>query len=273
MYSGTITPLITPLDDTGAVSERCVERLIDSLRGHVTALMPALSSGEGWALTDQQWLQMVAATLVHSRGLPVLAGSLLSETSAVIWRAQQAATLGVDGVVVTTPFGDEITQEQIYQHYAAIRVAVEIPLFVYNEALISGNHIELDSLVRVCQLPGVVGIKESSGSPEQTKRIVDAVPQVPVFQGWEHLLLATGDVAGFVGPLANLDPGLCNRMLAEPTGQRQVEINDACVRYGLHDEDWYRSVKAELMRRGILDTDRVTLASVTPVSGKGDKRQ
>jgi 4-hydroxy-tetrahydrodipicolinate synthase len=271
MYSGTITPLITPLDDTGAVSERCVGRLIDSLRGHVTALMPALSSGEGWVLTAQQWWQMVAATLVHSRGLPVLAGILLSDTSAVIRRAEQAVTLGVDGVVVTGPFGGEITQEQIYLHYAAIQSAVKVPLFVYNETAISGNHIELDTLVRICRLPGVLGIKESSGSPELTRRILDAVPQVPVFEGWEHLLLAAGDVAGFIGPLANLDPGLCNRMLADPTSQRQSEINDACARYGLHDDDWYCSVKAELMRRNILDTDRVALAAVERVPSKVDK--
>lgn len=270
MYSGTITPLITPLDDTGAVSGRCVGRLIDSLRGHVTALMPALSSGEGWALTGRQWQQMVTATLAHARGLPVLAGVLLPDTSTVIRRAVHAMTLGADGVVVTTPFGAEITQEQIYRHYAAIRLTVDIPLFVYNEPALSGNHIELDTLVRVCQLPGVVGIKESSGSPELTRRILDAVPQVPVFEGWEHLLLDAGDVAGFIGPLANLNPGLCNRMLTEPHGQRQAEINDACRRYGLHADDWYRSVKAELVRRGILATDRVVLVGAEPVSGRED---
>lgn len=272
MYSGTIAPLITPLDDSGAVSERCAGRLIDSLYGHVTALMPGLSSGEGWALTGQQWQQMIAATSAYSRGLPVLAGILLPDTSAVIWRAEQAVALGVDGIVVTTPFGGEITQEQIYQHYAAIRAAVKVPLFVYNEAAISENHIELDTLRRICQLPGIVGVKESSGSPGLTRRILDAIPQVPIFEGWEHLLLDAGNVAGLIGPLANLEPELCNRMLFEPTGQCQAEINDACVRYGLHADNWYRCVKTELVHRGILDNDRVVSAAVESVPSKGGKQ-
>lgn len=160
---------------------------------------------------------MVAATPAHALGLPVLAGILLPDTSAVIRRAEQAVVLGVDGVAVTTPFGAEITQERIYQHYAAIRMAVEIPLF----------------------------------------------------QGWEHLLLAAGDVAGFIGPLTNPDPELCNRMLTEPDEQRQVEIYDACSRY-VHADDRYRSVKAEFVHRGVLDTDRVVPASAEPVAARED---
>lgn len=257
MYSGTMTPLVTPLDDNGVVSERCVRCLIESLRDHVTALIPALSSGEGWALTGEQWRQMVAATHAHCQGLPVLAGIQLPDTTGVIGRTRQAVTLGADAVVVSTPFGRDITQEEIYQHYAAIRAATELPLFVYNEAAVSGNHIELTTLVRICRLPDVVGIKESSGSPELTRSIVEAIPDVPVFEGWEHLLLDVPGVAGFIGPLANLNPALCNRMLATPTARLQIDITEECERYGLLADDWYRSVKTELVRRGILGTDRV----------------
>lgn len=257
MYSGTITPLVTPLDDNGVVSEQCVRRLIESLRDHVTALIPTLSSGEGWALTGEQWRQMVAATQVHCQGLPVLAGIQLPDTTGVIGRTRQAVALGVDAVVVSTPFGRDITQEEIYQHYAAIRAATEVPLFVYNEAAVSGNHIELTTLARICRLPDVVGIKESSGSSVLTRSIVEAISDVPVFEGWEHLLLDVPGVAGFIGPLANLNPALCNRMLATPTARLQVEITEACERYGLLADDWYRPVKTELVRRGILETDRV----------------
>lgn len=259
MYSGTIAPLITPLTRSGTVSERCVARLIGSLRDQVTALMPALSSGEGWALTGKQWEQMVAATVACSDGLPVLAGIQLPDTDAVIARAEQATVLGADAVVVTAPFGGDSTQQEIYQHYANICSAVRISLFIYNEAAISGNHIELDTLTRICLLPGVVGIKESSGSPELTNRIVAAVPEVPVFEGWEHLLFDVRGVAGFIGPLANLDPTLCNKMLAAPTAALQAEIDEASARYRLRADDWYRQVKTELMRRGILDTDRVVV--------------
>lgn len=257
MYTGTIVPLITPLDHAGAVSPACVARLVDSLSGAVSALMPALSSGEGFALTDRQWDDVVTATVAHSAGLPVLAGIQLPDTAAVVRRAEQARAARVDAIVVTAPFGEHLTQDMIFEHFATVREAVEVPLFVYNEAAVSGNHLELDTLVRVCRLPGVVGLKESSGSPELTAAIAAAVPEVPVFEGWEHLLADARGVAGFIGPLANLEPGLCNAMLVKPSGELQAEINDACTRYGLLAEDWYHLVKTELVARGVIDTDRV----------------
>ncbi|MGH3980296.1 MAG: dihydrodipicolinate synthase family protein [Pseudonocardiaceae bacterium] len=260
MYSGTIVPLVTPVDDAGNVSETCVARLIESVRGEVTALMPALSSGEGWALTEQQWQQMISATRAHSSGLPVLAGIQLATTAAVVARAQHTATLGVDAVVVTSPFGEDLTQDRIYRHFAALHSTVSVPLFLYNETAISGNRIELDTLRKICRLPGIVGIKESSGAPELTRRIAADLPQVPVFEGWENLLLEARGVAGFIGPLANLEPALCNAMLTDPTAARQAEVDDACARYGLLTEDWYRPVKAELVRRGVIDSDRVVAA-------------
>lgn len=259
-HSGTIVPMVTPLTEAGEVSEPSVRRLVESLRSEVTGLMPALSTGEGWKLSDRQWHDVVAYTVSHADGLPVLAGVQSPTTEEVIARAKQAQALGVAAIAVTTPFSPDLTQEEIYEHYRAIREAVPVPLFVYNEKALSGNQIELDTLVRVCALPGVVGIKESSGSAEFTRKLVAAVPGIPVFEGWENLLhevTGPGGVAGFIGPLANLEPGLANAMLAEPSERRQGEIDATCERYGLFNDDWYRHLKKELHRRGVIDTDAV----------------
>ncbi|GIG67291.1 dihydrodipicolinate synthase family protein [Phytomonospora endophytica] len=260
MYQGTIVPLVTPLTETGEVSSPCVARLVDSVRDEVTAVMPALSSGEGWLLDAGRWRDMVAATVTYAAGLPVLAGIQLPTTGEVVARARTAAELGADAVVVTTPFDPELDQDAVYRHYATVREGTALPIFLYNEHAISGNHIALDTIVRICALPGVAGIKESSGSPELTRRIAAAVPHVPVFEGWENLLLdvLSGDagVAGFVGPLANLEPALCSLMLREPSAEVQAEINAACERLGLFKDDWYRWAKAELRRRAVIDSDR-----------------
>lgn len=257
MYSGTIVPLVTPLGSTGTVACSDVDQLIGSVHGKVTALMPTLSSGEGWLLTERQWTDMVSFTRKYSRGLPVLAGVQLATTVEVIERARVAAALGADGVVVTTPFHAELSQEEMYQHYRILRESVAVPLFLYNESALSGNEIEVDTLRRICELPDVVGIKESSGSAERTREIVAALPGVPVFQGWENLLVQTEGVAGFIGPLANLEPALCNAMLAKPTPVLQAAIDAACERYGLFRDDWYRWVKRILHRRGVLNTDAI----------------
>ncbi|MEU3688866.1 dihydrodipicolinate synthase family protein [Streptomyces narbonensis] len=251
-YSGTIVPLITPLDENGTVDEQSVARLIGHVRAEVTGLMPALTSGEGWKLDDRQWQDVVTYTVKHAEGLPVLTGIQLPDTASVVDRARTAAALGADAVVVTTPFGSDVTQDGIVAHYRAIRAALDIPIFLYNEEALSSNRIEFETLLRICEIPGIVGIKESSGDAAFTRRTAGAGTGIPVFEGWENLLADAYGIDGFIGPLANLEPGLCNRMLADPTLDRQAEVNAVCERYGVFRDDWYRWVKKELHRRGVI---------------------
>lgn len=257
MYSGTIVPLITPLDESGAVDEKSVARLVEYVHPEVTALMPALSSGEGWRLDEGQWRDIVTHTVRHSLGLPVLAGIQLPDTASVVARARAAAELGADAVVVTTPYGKNVSQDDIVEHYRALRAATDIPVFLYNEEAVSGNRIEYDTLLRLCDIPGMVGIKESSGDAAFTRRMAAADTGVPVFEGWENLLVDVRGVDGFIGPLANLEPALCNAMLVDPTPDRQREIDTFCESHGLFEDDWYRWVKKELRTRGVIDSDTV----------------
>jgi 4-hydroxy-tetrahydrodipicolinate synthase len=252
MYSGTIVPLVTPMKDDGTVDEQSAARLIDHVRPEVTALMPALTSGEGWKLDERQWTDIVGCTVRHSGDLPVLAGIQLPETAQVIERARRAVELGVDAVVVTTPFGKDITQDAIVDHYRALRGAVDAPIFLYNEEALSGNRIEYDTLLTLCELPGVVGIKESSGDASFTRKLAEARTGVPVFEGWENLITAATGIDGFIGPLANLEPALCNAVLVDPTPDRQAQVNAVCERYGVFKDDWYRWVKQELHARGVI---------------------
>ncbi|NGY62438.1 dihydrodipicolinate synthase family protein [Lentzea sp. NEAU-D13] len=254
MLTGTVVPLVTPLTPTGRVSADGVRRLVDSVRDGVVALLPALSSGEGWRLSRDQWTEVVGWAEEFSGDLPVLAGVTLPTTAEVVQRCRLAADLGVDAVVITAPFDPEATQETIFRHYATVREAVALPIMVYNENVLSGNDADAPTLRRICALPDVVGVKESSGSTALTRELVAALPDVPVFQGWEHLLTSVAGVAGLIGPLSNLEPDLCTAALVDPTPDRQSEVDAACARHGLLRDDWYREVKRELCRRGVLDT-------------------
>lgn len=257
MYRGLIVPLVTPLEEGGVVSERSVQTLVNSVRQEATALMPTLSSGEGWRLSEQQWRSMVTYTKAHACGLPVLAGIQLKDTLDVIARARMAMAMGVDAIVVTTPFCRDISQDAIYEHYRALRAEVGAPLFIYNEAAVSGNAIDLETLLRICCMPGVVGIKESSGSAKLIAQLVAANTGVPVFQGWENLLLESPGVDGYVLALANLEPALCNAMLARPSAELQARISAVCDQHGLFRQDWYLWLKKELYRREIIQSENV----------------
>ncbi len=256
MYSGIIPPLVTPVDYDRNVCEKSVKNLINFVRPYSTALMPTLSSGEGWALNDQQWEDMIRFTIKHSSSLPVLAGVEYKTTEQVVEKARKAQRLGVDAVVVTTPFEKDITQNEIYQHFQKIR-EVGVLVFVYNEKAISGNSIEYETIERICRLGNIVGIKEASGSAEFTKRLVNSELGVPIFQGWEHLCYQSRGVDGYIVPLVNLEPKVCSEMLRDPSAEKQKGIDALCKKYNILGEDWYVFLKKELQQRGTITTERV----------------
>jgi 4-hydroxy-tetrahydrodipicolinate synthase len=256
VYGGVIVPLVTPLTAEGEVCAASVEQLIESVRSDVTGLMPALSSGEGWRLKPWQWRDMVLWTCRFARGLPVLAGIELPTTSEVSERAVLARQLEVDAIVVAPPFVADLSQEQIRAHYQTIRSEAGLPVFLYNEPKLTGAPMTLDTLIALCRSEGVVGIKDSSGSAGLARELVAARTGAPVFQGFEHLCAATQGVAGYVLPLANLDPGLCRSMLHAPSAALQAEIDRRCVEHALLDDQWYLGLKRELRRRGVISDDR-----------------
>ncbi|MGB6162347.1 MAG: dihydrodipicolinate synthase family protein [Pseudonocardiaceae bacterium] len=256
-WTGVFVALVTPLDDDGEICMLDVARLVASVRPHVNALVPALSTGEGWALSDEQWCQLITSTVRHAGGLPVLAGIECAETTEVIARARLAAKLGARAVVVTTPYGTRVSQHEMYHHYAAVTQATSLPVVVYHESAVSGNSLHLDTLVHVCRLTGVVAVKDSGGFPAFTRRLIAARPGVSIFQGIETLLLEVDAVDGYVIALANVEPALCAELLVEPSAIQTTELQAACDRYGLARPDWYRMIKAELHRRGVLTTARV----------------
>ncbi|HEX6077875.1 MAG TPA: dihydrodipicolinate synthase family protein [Micromonosporaceae bacterium] len=255
-YRGVIVPLVTPLDAAGDVDREGVVRLVDSVRGDVSALMPTLSTGEGWKLAHGQWRTMVETVVACAGSLPVLVGVQLTTTEPVIVRAREAVALGASAVVVPPPFG-QVSQEAVFDHYQRVVAETGARVFLYNEAELSGTTIELDTLLRICQLAGIVGIKESSGSAEFTRKLLETDLGIPVFEGWENLLYEVRGVAGFIGPLANVEPQLCMQMLEHPSAELQNRINAACTRYGLFRDDWYRWLKQELHARKIISTDRI----------------
>ncbi len=255
VYSGIIPPLVTPVDNNGDVCEQSVKNLVDFVGPYSTALMPTLSSGEGWALSDKLWEDMVRLTIKHSSGLPVLAGVECRTTDKVVERARKAQSFGVDAVVVTTPFEKDISQDEIYRHFERIKDA-GVPVFIYNEKAISGNSIEYETIERICRLGNIVGIKEASGSADFTKRLVCSGLKVPIFQGWEHLCCQSKGVEGYILPLANLEPKVCLEMLKNPTVEKQNEIGSLCKKYNILGDDWYVFLKKELQRRGIITTER-----------------
>lgn len=257
MQRGLIVPLVTPVDHAGEVLEADVASLIGWVRPHVRGLAPALSSGEGWALDGERWRTLLRCVVRHAEGLPVLAGVQCASTAETLRRVRQAAVLGAQGVLVAKPHGERLTQRQILLHYQRVAAATTLPIGVYHESAISGVPTELDTLLRVCALPGVCGVKDSGEDPEFTRKLVAARTGVTVWQGWEHLVGAVPGTGGAVLAMANLQPARCARAVAAD-GAATAELTQACEQTGVLRPDWYAVIKAQLTELAVL-TSAATL--------------
>lgn len=255
--SGVLVPLVTPVDETGVVSAGDVRSMIDFLRPHVDALVPVLSTGEGWLLSDRQWNDMVTATVRYSQGVPVYAGALSDSTAGVIERAVRAAGLGAAAVVATTPYGMGVSQQEMVRHYAELCAASPVPVIVYDEVEQSGNSLELSTLLEICGLPGVVGVKDSQGDGQRWTALLAAGPDVVLWLGREELIGSAPVADGVLLAVANLVPDLCQRWWRSKEAALAEQIGDVCLEHSLFDPDWYVKVKDALRAAGHIAHDNL----------------
>ncbi|MFL9883167.1 dihydrodipicolinate synthase family protein [Paraburkholderia agricolaris] len=251
---GIVVPLVTPLAEDFRVCELSVQRLIESVRPHATALLPALSSGEGGQLKGSQWSTMVRYTVRYANGLPVCPGVIVDTDDELMARSRLAADIGAAGITVVVPPLDGTDTEAVIERFRRLSLASPLPLFLYHH----GNEGDTDAVVQalshLCQLPHVLGIKESSRRPEIVHALNQCALPCSVLQGWEDLLWQSPGADGHAVALANLEIGICARMRSTPSEPVQHEIDRLCEHYRLFDDDWYASIKRELHRRGVLST-------------------
>jgi 4-hydroxy-tetrahydrodipicolinate synthase len=163
-FRGAITALITPFRD-GAVDEDAFVALIErQIAAGIHGLVPAGTTGETSTLSHDEHRRVVELCVRTARGrVPVIAGAGSNATSEAIDLARHAKAVGADAVLVVAPYYNRPSQEGVYQHYAAINDAVQIPVITYNVPGRTVVDISNQTLERLSKLPNIVGIKDATG--------------------------------------------------------------------------------------------------------------
>ncbi|MBW3631771.1 MAG: 4-hydroxy-tetrahydrodipicolinate synthase [Chloroflexi bacterium] len=208
--SGCYTALITPFRDD-QIDEPALSALVQrQIAGGVSGLVPCGTTGEAPTLSALEWDRVVSLVIeaADSR-VPVLAGTGSNDTATAIERTRRAAMLGADGALVVTPYYSRPTQEGLYRHFAAITEAVDLPIVLYNVPGRTGVNLLPETTVRLAKIPGVVGIKEASGSLDQASQIVrEANSDFVVLSGDDSLTLPMIGVGatGVISVVSNIVP-------------------------------------------------------------------
>jgi 4-hydroxy-tetrahydrodipicolinate synthase len=208
--TGAFTALITPFRN-GTVDEPALRSLVDfQIGGGIDGLVPCGTTGEAATMTDAERDRVISIVVEQAAGrVPVLAGTGSNGTATTIEQTARARALGVDGALIVTPYYNKPTQEGLYAHFTAIADAVDLPIILYNVPGRTGVNLLPETVVRLAGHPRIVGIKEASGSLDQSSQIVREAPaDFAVLSGDDSLTLPIIGVGGrgIISVVANIAP-------------------------------------------------------------------
>ena len=214
-FEGIMPPHITPFSKSGDVDEPALHRIIHFwLDSGVSGLVSCGSNGEAPCMTREERRKVIEIAVEEADGkVPVIAGTGVPGTRETIMLTQDAKDVGVDAVLVATPYFFKPSNEELIEHYRAILKAVDIPLILYNVPKFTGYNLEPSVVVKlVDEHSQIVGVKDSSGSIGQVSDIIRQVgDKISVMAGTGDFVLATLMMGGHGGILAvaNVAPRLC----------------------------------------------------------------
>jgi 4-hydroxy-tetrahydrodipicolinate synthase len=275
MFTGTGTALVTPFRTDSSLDETALRSLVKrQLDAGINFLVPCGTTGESPTLTHAEHLRVVEITLEIAKGkVPVLAGAGGYNTAEVISLAKELQHLGADGILSVTPYYNKPTQEGLFQHFKAIAAAVNLPVILYSVQGRTGVNIEPSTVLRLSQIPNIIGIKEASGNISQMGAILNLVPQeFLVLSGDDSLTLPLISLGGrgLISVASNEIPTEMTRLVQFALSGDFAEARRLHFQYlSLMDINFVESnpipVKAALAEMGLLQPVwRLPLVSPKP---------
>lgn len=230
--TGSIVALITPMLEDSSVDYPTLRKLIDwHIAQGTDCICVVGTTGESPTVSVQEHCEIIRVAVEQAQGrVPIMAGCGANSTSEAIELARFAKNVGADCQLQVVPYYNKPTQEGLYLHFKAIAEAVDLPMVLYNVPGRSVADLAHDTVLRLAQVPGIVGIKEATGNIERAQWLIREVPKgFAVYSGDDPtavaLMLCGGQ--GNVSVTANVAPRLMHELcLAAIAGdaRRAMEI-------------------------------------------------
>ena len=164
MFAGSLVALITPFKN-GSVDEKGFEKFVAwQIKEGTDGLVPCGTTGESPTLTMEEHKRVIDICIQTAKGtgVPVIAGTGSNSTEEAIDLTRHAKQAGADAAMLVVPYYNKPTQEGLFQHFKTVAEAVDIPILLYNVPPRTGGDMQVDTVIRLSQVPGIIGIKDAS---------------------------------------------------------------------------------------------------------------
>ena len=239
--TGSIVALVTPMHPDGSVDYPSLRKLIDWHIAEGTDCIGVVgTTGESPTVNVEEHCEIIRVSVEQAKThgtkrVPIMAGCGANSTAEAIELTRFAKGVGADCQLQVVPYYNKPTQEGQFQHFKAIAEAVDLPMVLYNVPGRTVADMAHDTVLRLTQVPGIVGIKEATGNIERAQWLIREVPQnFAVYSGDDGsavaLMLCGGQ--GNVSVTANIAPRqmheLCVAAIAG-NAKRAMEIKFALM--------------------------------------------
>ncbi len=225
---GSIVALVTPMLEDGSIDYDGLRRLIDWHIAEGTDCIGVVgTTGESPTVSMDENREVIRIAVEHARGrVPIMAGTGANSTAEAIELSHYARKVGADCTLSVVPYYNKPSQEGIYRHFKAIAEAVDIPMVLYNVPGRTVTDMQVETTLRLAQVPGIIGVKEATGDIERACWLIKQAPKgFQIYSGDDGTAVALMLLGGHgnVSVTANVAPRLMHELCVAAMAGRAAE--------------------------------------------------
>lgn len=216
LFTGSGVALITPFDENGEVNYSRLREILEfHVINHTDAIIVTGTTGEGSTLNVEEKISVIEFTVnIINNRIPVIAGTGSNDTRHAAEFSKRVEKLGVDGLLVVTPYYNKGNENGIYEHYKAIAEGVKIPVILYNVPSRTGVNLSIPLLKRLAQIENITALKEASGNISYVAEVAREVPELDIYSGNDDMVVPVLSLGGkgVISVSANIIPDISHDM-------------------------------------------------------------
>ena len=219
MITGSLVAIVTPMLESGELD---LARFKDLIDWHIAegsdGIVVVGTTGESPTVDFDEHKELIRLAVEHAKGrIPVIAGTGANSTAEAIELTQSAKKTGATACLSVVPYYNKPTQEGLYRHFRKIAEAVDLPMVLYNVPVRTVTDLHNDTVLRLAQVPGIIGIKDATANMERGSDLIRRAPRnFAIYSGEDSgalaLILLGGH--GVISVTANVAPRLMHEMCA-----------------------------------------------------------
>ena len=199
IFTGAGIAIITPMNADGSINYQGLGDLIENQIANGTdAIIICGTTGEASTMTDEEHLECIRFAVEKTAGrIPVIAGTGSNDTRYAIELSKEAEAVGVDGLLLVTPYYNKTTQRGLIAHFTAIADAVNVPIILYNIPGRTGVNMEVATVKKLAEHRNIAAIKEASGNISYAAKLIAACgDNIDVYSGNDDMVVPLVSLGG-----------------------------------------------------------------------------